>query len=41
MVALNDERWFGSYTLYRDTVAPTGTIQIDGGAAATNSKSCT
>ncbi len=38
VVVLNDNSGSGSYTLYRDTVAPTGTIQIDGGAAATNSK---
>ena len=37
IVVVNDNSGSGTYTLYRDTVAPTGTIQIDGGAASTTS----
>ncbi|HKD95415.1 MAG TPA: IPT/TIG domain-containing protein [Gaiellaceae bacterium] len=37
VVVQNDNSGAGSYTLYRDTVAPSGTIQVDGGAASTNS----
>lgn len=37
VVVLNNNSGSGSYSLYSDTVAPTGTIQIDGGAASTSS----
>jgi hypothetical protein len=36
LVALNNNSGSGSYTLYRDTVVPDGTIKINGGAASTN-----
>jgi hypothetical protein len=37
LVAVNNNSGSGSYTLYRDTAAPSGTIKIDGGAASTTS----
>src|SRR5581483_9927745 len=37
IVVLNNNGGSGSYTLYRDTQAPSGTISIDGGAAVTYS----
>ena len=36
LVVVNNNGGTGSYILYRDTVAPSGTISIDGGAASTN-----
>ncbi|HEY1593144.1 MAG TPA: IPT/TIG domain-containing protein [Solirubrobacteraceae bacterium] len=37
VVVQNNNGGSGTYTLYRDTAVPTGTIKIDGGAASTNS----
>jgi hypothetical protein len=37
VVVVNNNSGSGTYTLYRDTAAPTGTIKIDGGATSTNS----
>jgi hypothetical protein len=37
IVVLNNNGGSGSYTLYRDTAVPTGSISIDGGAPSTNS----
>jgi IPT/TIG domain len=37
LVVLNNNGGSGSYTLYRDTAAPSGTVTIDGGAASTSS----
>ena len=37
VVVLNNNGGSGSYTLYRDTAAPNGSISIDGGAPSTNS----
>ncbi len=36
IVVVNNNSGSGTYTLYRDTAAPTGTIKIDGGANYTN-----
>ena len=41
VVVGNDNSGAGTYNLYRDTAAPSGTVSIDGGAAATNSTSAT
>ena len=41
VVVLNNNGGSGSYTLYRDTVVPTGTISINGGATFTNSQNVT
>jgi hypothetical protein len=41
LVVQNDNGGSGSYTLYRDTAAPTGTIAINGGAVATNNVNVT
>ncbi|WP_188113377.1 hypothetical protein [Nocardioides humilatus] len=35
LVVLNESGTAGDYTLYRDTAAPTGTVQVDGGNAQT------
>jgi hypothetical protein len=37
VVVLNNNGGTGTYKLYRDTAAPSGTIKIDGGATYTNS----
>jgi hypothetical protein len=37
LVVQNNNGGSGSYTLYRDTVAPSGTVSIDGGAVSTKS----
>ena len=37
VVVLNNNGGSGTYTLYRDAAAPSGTISIDGGAPSTNS----
>jgi len=41
VVVMNDNGGSGSYTLYRDTVAPTGSVSINGGATYTKSTSAT
>jgi len=41
VVVLNNNGGLGSYTLYLDTVAPTGSISINGGATYTNNPSVT
>lgn len=37
LVVLNSNSGSGSYTLYRDSASPTGTIKLDGGAKSTTS----
>jgi hypothetical protein len=37
VVVVNNNSGSGSYNLYRDTAAPSGTVSIDGGAQSTNS----
>jgi hypothetical protein len=39
VVVVNNNGGAGTLTLYRDTAAPTGTMQINGGATSTNSPS--
>ncbi len=39
VVVVNNNSGSGTYTLYRDTAAPTGSIKIDGGATYTKSTS--
>jgi hypothetical protein len=41
LVVVNNNGGSGSYTLYRDTAVPTGTVTIDGGAPSTNSTTAT
>jgi len=41
LVVQNNNGGSGSYTLYRDTAAPSGTISVNSGAAFTNSTSVT
>ncbi|HEY8745862.1 MAG TPA: hypothetical protein VIU62_22470, partial [Chloroflexota bacterium] len=41
VVVINNNGGSGSYTIYEDTAAPTGTININGGASTTSSTSVT
>jgi hypothetical protein len=41
VVVVNNNGGTGAYTLYRDTAAPTGAVQINGGATSTNSTAAT
>ena len=41
VVVVNNNGGAGSYTLYRDTAVPSGTVAINGGAASTNNPSVT
>ena len=41
VVVVNNNGGAGTSTLYRDTAAPTGTAQVNGGAGSTNSTSAT
>jgi hypothetical protein len=41
VVVVNNNGGAGTFTLYRDTATPTGAVQVNGGATATNSTAAT